>query len=75
MVRQLGQMTPTTSPSSTTASQYRDVGELNGGAGDEALIEAIRGRLREVLLVQTRVELVAHGSLQRSDYKSKLVHR
>ena len=46
-----------------------------GGAGDEALIEAIRGRLREVLLVQTRVELVAHGSLQRSEYKSKLVHR
>ncbi len=46
-----------------------------GGAGDEALAEAIRARLREVLVVQTRVELVAHGSLQRSEYKSKLVHR
>ena len=46
-----------------------------GGAGDDALAEAIRARLREVLVVQTRVELVAHGSLQRSEYKSKLVHR
>jgi hypothetical protein len=28
-----------------------------------------------VLVVQTRIELVAFGSLQRSEYKSKLVHR
>jgi len=41
---------------------------------DPALAEAIRGRLRDVLVVQTRVELVPWGSLQRSDYKSKLVH-
>ena len=32
-------------------------------------------RLREVLVVQTRVELVPWGSLQRSEYKSKLVER
>ena len=37
--------------------------------------EAIRGRLRDVLMVQTRVELVPWGSLQRSEYKSKLVER
>ena len=43
--------------------------------GDDALTEAIRARLRDVLLVQTRVDLVPWGSLQRSDYKSKLVER
>jgi len=41
-------------------------------AGD-SLAEAIRERLRNVLVVQTRVELVPWGSLRRSDYKSKLV--
>jgi phenylacetate-CoA ligase len=40
---------------------------------DAALAEAIRERLRSVLVVQTRVDLVPWGSLQRSDYKSKLV--
>ena len=51
--------------------------ELARGAVDDAgLAEAIRERLRGVLLVQTRVELVPWGSLQRSEYKSKLVeHR
>jgi phenylacetate-CoA ligase len=42
------------------------------GAADA---EAIRARLREVLVVQTQVELVPWGSLQRSEYKSKLVER
>jgi phenylacetate-CoA ligase len=37
------------------------------------LADAIRERLRSVLVVQTRVELVPWGSLQRSEYKSKLV--
>ena len=46
-----------------------------GAAADAALAEAIRERLREVLVVQTRVELVPWGSLQRSEYKSKLVER
>ena len=45
----------------------------DGAAGGEALAEAIRDRLREALVVQTRVELVPWGSLQRSEYKSKLV--
>ena len=40
---------------------------------DDALADAIRERLRKVLVVQTRVELVPWGSLQRSEYKSKLV--
>jgi phenylacetate-CoA ligase len=44
-----------------------------GGTADEALAESIRERLRDVLVVQTRVELVPHGSLRRSDYKSRLV--
>jgi phenylacetate-CoA ligase len=42
---------------------------------DEELAAAIRGRLRDVLVVQTEVELVPWGSLQRSDYKSRLVNR
>lgn len=40
-----------------------------------SLAEAIRERLREVLIVQTRVDLVSWGSLQRSEYKSKLLER
>jgi len=46
-----------------------------GRAPAPALAEAIRERLRNVLVVQTRVELVPWGSLQRSEYKSKLVQR
>jgi phenylacetate-CoA ligase len=42
---------------------------------DDSLAEAIRERLRSVLVVQTRVELVPWGSLQRSEYKSKLMER
>jgi phenylacetate-CoA ligase len=43
-----------------------------GGSADA---EAIRERIREVLVVQARVELVPWGSLQRSEYKSRLVER
>jgi phenylacetate-CoA ligase len=46
-----------------------------GASGDGALAEAICERLRAVLVVQTRVELVPWGSLQRSEYKSQLVER
>jgi phenylacetate-CoA ligase len=42
---------------------------------DTALADAIRERLRSVLVIQTRVELVPWGSLVRSEYKSKLVER
>jgi phenylacetate-CoA ligase len=42
------------------------------GAVDAA---AISTKLREVLAVRTQVELVPWGSLQRSEYKSKLVDR
>jgi phenylacetate-CoA ligase len=50
--------------------------ELGRDAGaDEGLAKAIRQRLRETLVVQTHVELVPWGSLQRSEYKSKLVER
>jgi phenylacetate-CoA ligase len=45
----------------------RDRGE------DPALADAIRSRLRDALVVQTEVELVAFGALQRSEYKAKLV--
>jgi len=42
-------------------------------AGDDELAKAIRTRLRDVLTVQTEVDLVPWGSLSRSEYKSKLV--
>jgi phenylacetate-CoA ligase len=44
-----------------------------GATADPTLAESIRDRLRAVLIVQTRVELVPWGSLARSEYKSKLV--
>jgi phenylacetate-CoA ligase len=46
-----------------------------GAAADAALAEAIRERLRSVLVVQTAVDLVPWGSLRRSEYKSKLVEQ
>ena len=42
---------------------------------DEALAETIRERIRAVLVVSTRVELVPWGSLERSEYKGQLVER
>jgi phenylacetate-CoA ligase len=50
--------------------------ELGRGATeDAALAEAIREKLRNVLVVQARVDLVPWGSLRRSEYKSTLVER
>ena len=46
-----------------------------GRAADASLAERIGERLRSVLVVQTRVELVPWGTLGRSEYKSKLVER
>jgi phenylacetate-CoA ligase len=46
-----------------------------GRAADAALAAAIGERIRSVLVVQTRVELVPWGSLRRSEWKSKLVER
>ena len=46
-----------------------------GAAPDDSLADAIRERLRNVLVVQARVELVPWGSLERSEYKSRLVQR
>jgi phenylacetate-CoA ligase len=43
--------------------------------GDPSLAESIRERLRNVLVIQTQIELVPWGALQRSDYKSKLIER
>jgi phenylacetate-CoA ligase len=40
---------------------------------DPDLADAIRERLRNLLVVQTQVDLVPWGSLQRSEYKSRLV--
>jgi phenylacetate-CoA ligase len=40
---------------------------------DPALADAIRERLRDVLVVRARVDLVPWGSLGRSEYKSQLV--
>jgi len=44
-----------------------------GHEAGEALAKAIRTRLRGALVFTASVELVPHGSLQRSEYKSKLV--
>jgi phenylacetate-CoA ligase len=50
--------------------------ELARGADADAdLADAIRERLRSVLVVQTSVELVPWGTLARSQYKSRLVER
>ena len=50
--------------------------ELAPGVAPAAgLADAIGERLRSVLVVQMRVDLVPWGSLQRSEYKSKLVER
>jgi phenylacetate-CoA ligase len=50
--------------------------ELARGRDEDPLLaRAIRERLRDVLVVQTRVELVPWGTLQRSEYKSRLVER
>jgi phenylacetate-CoA ligase len=46
-----------------------------GATADAVLADAIRERLRNVLVVQTQVELVPWGTLQRSEYKSRLVER
>lgn len=46
-----------------------------GEEADEALARRIEARLRAALVFTARVELVPHGSLQRSEYKSKLVER
>src|ERR671914_2165492 len=46
-----------------------------GAAGDASLADSIRERLRAVLVVQADVRLVPWGTLQRSEYKSKLVER
>ncbi len=45
------------------------------GADEAALAEAIRARLRAVLIVQTSIRLVPWGTLQRSEYKSRLIER
>jgi phenylacetate-CoA ligase len=46
-----------------------------GASPDPRLADAIRDKLREALVVTTRVELVPWGSLPRSEYKSKLLER
>jgi phenylacetate-CoA ligase len=47
----------------------------DGTQARASLATAIRSRLRDVLFVQTDVQLVPWGSLQRSEYKSRLVDR
>ncbi len=46
-----------------------------GAEPDQGLADAIRERLRAVLVVQTQVELVPFGSFERSEYKGQLVER
>ena len=67
-----------------SAQRHRALGKLltavsvelaEGGTADDSLAALILARLREALVVQTQVELVPWGSLQRSEYKSRLVER
>jgi phenylacetate-CoA ligase len=44
-------------------------------AADPLLAQSIRERIRAVLVVQTEIELVPWGTLQRSEYKSRLIDR
>ena len=46
-----------------------------GEEADAELADAIRERLRSVLVVQTRVEFVPWGSLARDEYKGQLLER
>ncbi len=46
-----------------------------GSEATERLAGAIAQRIRDVLTVTVRIDLVPWGSLQRSEYKSKLVQR
>ena len=46
-----------------------------GTEPDAELADAIRERLRAVLVVSTRVELVPWGSLARDEYKGQLMER
>jgi phenylacetate-CoA ligase len=46
-----------------------------GRSAEPALAEAIRARIRSLLIVATRIDLVPWGTLQRSEYKSKLTQR
>ena len=46
-----------------------------GAPADDDLADAIRARLRDVLVVSTRVDLVPWGSIERSAYKATLVER
>lgn len=44
-----------------------------GEAPDQALAEAIEAAIRATLIVTTRVALVPHGTIPRSEYKTKLL--
>ena len=44
-----------------------------GAEGGDSLADAIRESIRSVLVVSTQVELVPWGSLERSEYKLKLI--
>ena len=46
-----------------------------GRVDDPVLAQTIRERIRDVLVVQTRVEFVPWGGLRRSEYKARLVDR
>ena len=47
----------------------------SGELVNDELADAIHAKLREVLTVRTKVELVPWGTLSRSEYKSKLVEQ
>jgi phenylacetate-CoA ligase len=51
------------------------VEQAKDAPANPGIAEALRERIRGVLVVQTRIELVPFGTLERSDYKAKLVEQ
>jgi phenylacetate-CoA ligase len=51
------------------------VEQAKDAPANPGIAEALRERIRDVLVVQTRIELVPFGTLERSDYKAKLVEQ
>jgi phenylacetate-CoA ligase len=62
-------------PSSPGVKQEPPLPIVVEAIDNPGIADALRERIRDVLVVQTRIELVPFGTLERSDYKAKLVEQ
>jgi phenylacetate-CoA ligase len=62
-------------PSSPGVKQEPPLPIVVEAVDNPGIADALRERIRDVLVVQTRIELVPFGTLERSDYKAKLVEQ